>query len=129
MDGYTVTSALKPRQFAELTDQDIEAARLPLRRLRRQRKDYGQIVSSIDDYAVPLLDMITYLKQQKDEGYVSLERDMSEMLDEILRGLDFGRAQLEGENWSRFVICPGPARGRTRPSTSSRPCAPRQGVL
>lgn len=27
MDGYTVTSALTPRQFAELTDQDIEAAR------------------------------------------------------------------------------------------------------
>ena len=29
MDGYTVTSALKPRQFAELTDQDIEAASTP----------------------------------------------------------------------------------------------------
>ena len=39
--------------------------------------------------------MITYLKQQKDEGYVSLERDMSEMLDEMCAELDFGRAQLE----------------------------------
>ncbi|MEE0698590.1 MAG: MMPL family transporter [Oscillospiraceae bacterium] len=104
MDGYTVTSALKPRQFAELTDQDIEAARLLYAAYAVNEKDYGQIVSSIDDYAVPLLDMITYLKQQKDEGYVSLERDMSEMLDEMCAELDFGRAQLEGENWSRFVI-------------------------
>lgn len=104
MDGYTVTSALKPRQFAELTDQDIEAARLLYAAYAVNEKDYGQIVSSIDDYAVPLLDMITYLKQQKDEGYVSLERDMSEMLDEMCAELDFGRAQLEGENWSRFVL-------------------------
>lgn len=46
------------------------------------KRTTGQIVSSIDDYAVPLLDMITYLQAAKmDEGYVSLERDMSEMLD------------------------------------------------
>ena len=29
---------------------------------------------------------------------------MSEMLDEMCAELDFGRAQLEGENWSRFVL-------------------------
>ena len=78
MDGYTVTSALKPRQFAELTDQDIEAARLLYAAYAVNEKDYGQIVS--------------------------LERDMSEMLDEMCAELDFGRAQLEGENWSRFVL-------------------------
>ena len=104
MDGYTVTSALTPRQFAELTDQDIEAARLLYAAYAVNEKDYGQIVSSIDDYSVPLVDIVLYLRDQKDAGYVSLERDMSEMLDEMCAELEFGLAQLSGENWSRFVI-------------------------
>lgn len=104
MDGYTVTSALTPRQFAELTDQDIEAARLLYAAYAVNEKDYGQIVSSIDDYTVPLVDIVLFLRDQKDAGYVTLERDMSDMLDEMCAELEFGLAQLEGENWSRFVI-------------------------
>lgn len=104
MDGYTVTSALTPRQFAELTDQDIEAARLLYAAYAVNEKDYGQIVSSIDDYTVPLVNMVLYLRDQKDAGYVTLERDMEKTLDEMCAELEFGLAQLEGENWSRFVI-------------------------
>lgn len=104
MDGYTVTSALTPRQFSELTDQDIEAARLLYAAYAVNEKDYGQIVSSIDDYSVPLVDIVLYLQDQKNAGYITLERDMSDMLDEMCAELEFGLAQLEGENWSRFVI-------------------------
>ena len=104
MDGYTVTSALTPRQFAELTDQDIEAARLLYAAYAVNEKDYGQIVSSIDDYTVPLVDIVLFLRDQENAGYITLERDMSDMLDEMGAELEFGLAQLEGENWSRFVI-------------------------
>lgn len=104
MDGYTVTSALTPRQFAELTDQDIEAARLLYAAYAVNEKDYGQIVSSIDDYTVPLVDIVLFLRDQENVGYITLERDMSDMLDEMCAELEFGLAQLEGENWSRFVI-------------------------
>lgn len=104
MDGYTVTSALTPRQFAELTDQDIEAARLLYAAYAVNEKDYGQIVSSIDDYTVPLVDIVLFLRDQENAGYITLERDMSDMLDEMCAELEFGFAQLEGENWSRFVI-------------------------
>ena len=104
MDGYTVTSALTPRQFAELTDQDIEAARLLYAAYAVNEKDYGQIVSSIDDYTVPLVDIVLFLRNQENAGYITLERDMSDMLDEMCAELEFGLAQLEGENWSRFVI-------------------------
>ena len=41
---------------------------------------------------------------QENAGYITLERDMSDMLDEMCAELEFGLAQLEGENWSRFVI-------------------------
>ena len=104
MYGYTVTSALTPRQFAELTDQDIEAARLLYAAYAVNEKDYGQIVSSIDDYTVPLVDIVLFLRDQENAGYITLERDMSDMLDEMCAELEFGLAQLEGENWSRFVI-------------------------
>lgn len=119
MDGYTVTSALTPRQFAELTDQDIEAARLLYAAYAVNEKDYGQIVSSIDDYTVPLVDIVLFLRDQENAGYITLERDMSDMLDEMCAELEFGLAQLEGENWSRFVIYLNLPEESERPMSSS----------
>ena len=95
MDGYTVTSALTPRQFAELTDQDIEAARLLYAAYAVNEKDYGQIVSSIDDYTVPLVDIVLFLRDQENAGYITLERDMSDMLDEMCAELAVSYTHLD----------------------------------
>ena len=104
MDGYTLTSSLTPRQFAEITDQDIETVRMLYTGFAVREADYGQIVADIDQYSVPLIDMFLYLYDQKEEGYVTLDREMDEEIDDLYTLLTFAQVQLEGEHWSRFVI-------------------------
>ncbi len=104
MDGHTVTSALSPRQFAELTDQDIETVRLLYMGYAVREGDYGRIVADIDQYNVPLIDMFLYLYDQKEGGFVSLDRELDEEIDELYSLLNFAKDQLEGEHWSRFLI-------------------------
>lgn len=104
LDGYTVTSALTPRQFSELTDIDIEAARLLYTGYALRESDYGRIVSNLDEYDVPLIHMLTYLYEQLQSGLITLDSDMKELVEEIYDKLSFGRVQLEGENWSRMLL-------------------------
>ena len=104
MDGHTLTSSLSPRQFAELTDQDIETVRLLYTGYAVREGDYGRIVADIDQYNVPLIDMFLYLYDQKEEGFVTLDRELDEEIDELYSLLNFAQDQLEGEHWSRFLI-------------------------
>ena len=104
MDGYTLTDRLTPRQFAEMTDMDYELISLLYAAYAVNDENYGRVVSGIDSYAVPLMDMFLFLYDQKQEGYVTLDEDVSEELDDLYRQLVDGRAQMLGENHSRMVI-------------------------
>lgn len=104
LDGYTLTDALAPRQFAELTDQDIEVARILYTGYAARQEDYGRIVSDIDSYRVPLIDMFGYLYEQSQAGYVSLDRELQDTLDALNSELTFAKVQLQGEHRSRALI-------------------------
>ena len=104
MDGYVLTDTLSPRQFAELTDLDIEIARLLYGAYAADQKTYGQIVSGIDNYSVPLIDMFMFLYDQKQAGYVSLAADLDEELEDIHNQLTDAQVQLLGEHYSRILI-------------------------
>ncbi|MDY5168327.1 efflux RND transporter permease subunit [Dielma fastidiosa] len=104
MDGYVLTDTLSPRQFAELTDLDIEIARLLYGAYAADQKTYGQIVSGIDNYSVPLIDMFMFLYDQKEAGYVSLAADLDEELEDIHNQLTDAQVQLLGEHYSRILI-------------------------
>ena len=52
MDGYVLTGKLTPRQFAELTDLDVEAARLLYSAYAVNEETYGQLVSGVDSYEI-----------------------------------------------------------------------------
>lgn len=104
MDGYVLTDTLSPRQFAELTDLDIEVARLLYGAYAADQKTYGQIVSGIDNYSVPLIDMFMFLYDQKEAGYVSLAADLDEELEDIHNQLTDAQMQLLGEHYSRILI-------------------------
>lgn len=103
-DGYMLTDSLKTRQFAELTDLDIEVARLLYSAYAADKEDYGQIVSGIDDYGVPLIDMFMYLYDQKEAGYVTLDDDLNEELDDLHEQLDDALAQLKTDDYTRLLI-------------------------
>lgn len=104
MDGYMLTDALTPRQFAELTDMDIEIVQLAYSAYAASEENYGQIVSSVNNYAVPLIDMFGYIYEQKEAGYVTLDDDLNKDIDDLNEQLNDAKLQLSTENYSRMLL-------------------------
>ena len=104
MDGYVLTDRLTPRQFAEMTDLDIEVARLLYSAYAVNEETYGQLVSGVDSYSVPLIDMFLYVYDMMDEGYVTLDSGMEETIRDLHDQLTDAQLQLKGENYSRLVL-------------------------
>jgi predicted RND superfamily exporter protein len=104
MDGYTLTDRLTPRQFSELTDIDIEIADLLYAAYAANGDSYGKIVGGLDNYTVPMIDMFTFLYEQIEEGFVTLDEEMQSDLDDLNEQLTDAKKQLMGENFNRFVI-------------------------
>lgn len=103
-DGITLTGKLTPREFSELTDLDMEVVQFLYTAYAYSEEQYGPMVTGIDEYEVPLLDMVVFLVDQYEEGYVTLSGDMADMIDELSERLDDATAQLKGENYVRFIL-------------------------
>ena len=104
MDGYVLTDRLTPRQFAEMTDLDIEVARLLYSAYAVNEELYGQVVSGIDHYGVPLIDMFLFVYDQMQAGYVNLDKDMTQRIEDLYGQLHDAQLQLKGESYSRLVL-------------------------
>lgn len=104
MDGYVLTDKLTPRQFAEMTDLDVEVARLLYSAYAVDQETYGQVVSGVDNYGVPLIDMFLYVYDMMEEGYVSLDADMTATIEDLHTQLTDAQLQLKGEHYSRLVL-------------------------
>ena len=104
MDGYTLTDALNPRQFAELIGMDYEVAQVLYSAYATEHNQYGKIISGLDEYAIPLFDMFLYLKEQLQTHNISLGGEDQEMIDELFAALDTAKAQLQSGKYSRMVV-------------------------
>ncbi len=104
MDGYMLTDELNPRQFSELLDLDYEVAELLYTTYAADKEDYGRIVGGITSYKVPLMDILMFVHDKADEGYVTLDSSTQETLDDAYVKISNGRKQLEGENYDR-ILC------------------------
>ena len=72
MGGYKLADKLSPREFAELLKLDYETAQLLYSVYAIQNTSYDKLVSGIANYRVPLIDMLLYVTEKVDEGYVTL---------------------------------------------------------
>ena len=104
MDGYTLVDALTPRQFAELTDMDYEVVQLLYAAYAASDEEYGQIVSGIDSYTIPLMDLFLFVVEQANNGMIELEGELGEQLDELSDQLIEGKQQMMGEQYSRMMV-------------------------
>ena len=104
MEGYVLTDRLTPREFAELTDLDIQAARLLYSAYAVGQERYGQLVSGVDSLGVPLLDMFLFIHEQMEEGYVTLDGDTARRVEELYSQLTGALSQLKSETYSRLVL-------------------------
>lgn len=104
LDDYVLTDALTTRQFAELTDLDIEVSRLLYSAYAVDNELYGRVVNGLDNYKVPLIDMINFLHEQKKQEYINLSKELDEKFDDIYEQLNRAQLQLKGENYSRILL-------------------------
>ena len=104
MDGYTLTSKLNPRQFAELADLDYEVAQMLYTAYATENEMYGEVIGGISNYRIPLMDIFLYVCDMLDEGLVELDSEQQETLDDLKIQLVSGKEQLQGENYSRMLV-------------------------
>ena len=102
--GYMLTDALTPRQFSELIDFDYEVAQILYSAYAINDGAYGNVISGIGQYGVPLIDMYQFLYEEVVQGYVSLDGELLEELEEYNEQLSIARMQMESDNYSRILI-------------------------
>lgn len=104
MNGYTLTAKLSPRQFSELIDIDYEVAELIYAAYAVNDEDYAKAINGLANYKVPLIDMFMFIYQEVNEGYVTLDDDLMDTLENAHRMMDFAKKQLQGEDYSRILV-------------------------
>ncbi len=104
IDGYMLTDQLTPRQLAELTDMDLEVVELLYGAYAADQGEYGKIVGGLDEYGIPLIDIVFFLHDRVEEGYVNLSGELRSSLDDMYSQLVDAKKQLAGEHYSRILI-------------------------
>ena len=104
MDGYTLTDRLTARQFSELLGIDYEAVGLLYTAYAINDENYAKVINGTSSYSIPLIDMMMFLYDEVQEGYVTLNDDLNEKLDEAYDMILIAKEQLQGEKYSRMLV-------------------------
>ena len=104
MDGYHLTDAITPRQFSEMIGIDYEMAEGLYTAYAVQQDQYGQILSGLKEYEVPLFDMILYLKDEIQSNNILLDGEAKDTFDELSSLMETAKAQMQSDKYSRMVV-------------------------
>ena len=104
MDGYKLTDALNPRELSEAVGMDYEVMQLLYSAYAAEQDQYGAILSGVEDYEVPLFDMLIFLKNQLQDHNINLSSDDQQSIDDLFAQLDSAQAQLQNDTYSRMVV-------------------------
>ena len=102
--GYKLADKLSPRQFAELMKLDYETAELLYAAYAFKGQSYDKLISGISKYNVPLVDMLLFVVDMVDNGYVTLDADQAETLNNAKAQMIMGKQQLEGADYDRMLV-------------------------
>lgn len=104
LDGYMLTDKLTARDFSELLEMDYEVAEFLYMAYAVNDENYAKIINGFSSYSVPLIDMFMFLYDEVDEGYVTLDDDMMDTLEDAHIKMKIAQDQLQGENYSRMLV-------------------------
>lgn len=104
MDGYMLADKLTIREFSELLELDYEVAELLYMAYAVNDENYAKLVNGLSNYRVPLIDMIMFLYDEVEEGYVTLDDDLMDTLENAHTLMKVAKDQLQGENYSRILV-------------------------
>lgn len=104
MDGYMLADKLTPRQFAELAGLDYELAQVVYAGYAAKEGEYGEVISSLSTYSVPLIDILLFACDQIDSGIVTLDAEQADLLNEAKVQMESAKMQLQGTDYNRVLI-------------------------
>ena len=104
MDGYMLTDKLAPRQFSELVELDYEVAKILYGAYAINEENYGEVVNGLEAYGVPLIDMFMFTYDEVDKGYVTLDDELMDTLEDLHSQLSDALLQLKSDNYSRILL-------------------------
>lgn len=104
MDGYMLADKLTARQFSELMELDYEVAEFLYMAYAVNDENYAKIVNGFGTYSVPLIDIIDFLYEEVDEGYVTLDDELMDTLEDAHSKIQIAKDQLEGEDNDRILV-------------------------
>lgn len=104
INGYTLTTALTPREFSELAGMDYEVIQLLYSVYAAEENQYGELLSGLEEYRIPLFDMFLFLKDQLESHNINLAGDDLAMMDELFDQLETAQKQMQNEKYSRMVV-------------------------
>ena len=103
--GYYLTDKLTPRQFSKMMDLTYEEACILYAAYTADQEDnYGPIVGGIDSYTVSAMDMILFIYEEKEKGYVTLDEQDEQDINDAYRQITDAKTQMVGEHYTRMVL-------------------------
>lgn len=109
MDGYMLEDKLTARQFSELAGLDYELAQTIYAAYAVQNAEYTYLLGESANYKIALIDMFLFVCDTLDSGIVSLDEEMTGMLQEAKIQMLSAKAQLQGEEYNRILVYLSPS--------------------
>ena len=104
LDGYHLTDSVTPRQFSEMIGLDYEIAQGLYTAYAVEQNQYGEILSGLTTYDVPLFDIFLFLKDELQNNNILLEGDLKEDIDELFDLMETAQLQLQSDRYTRMVV-------------------------
>lgn len=112
-EEYVLTDALSPQQLARVADIDIDLARMLYKFYAWKEEKYGAFLNSIDEFEIPLIDMVDFIYGEEENETFDFSDDLSADIRDMHKSVSDARQQLEGETYSRLLFTmSGPVEGR-----------------
>lgn len=111
-DEYVLTDSLNPREFSEVADADVDTIKFVYRAYAIDQEQYGAFFSGMDEYEIPIVDLVDFIYDQKENGALQLNEETIQDIDDIHEDVCDAREQLEGEYYTRIAFTlKGPVEG------------------
>lgn len=104
LEGTMLTEKLTARDFAELVDVDTEMAELLYAAYAINDENYAKLISGFSEYQVPLIDMFLFLYDEMEKGYVTLDDELTEEIEQAHQSILIAKNQLQGPDYDRMLI-------------------------
>lgn len=111
-EQYVLTDKLNPQELSQVADIDIDTVRLLYQFYAWKEEKYGAFLNSIDEFEIPIIDMVDFIYGEEENGTFEFSEDLSGDIQDMHKSISQAREQLEGEEYARLLFTTsGPVEG------------------